>query len=656
MTAGSRPVDLAPDAAPLPLDVPPAAGVRLDTFQLLNWGTFDGIVETLPLHGANGLLTGQVGAGKSTIVDALTTLFAPTQKVTFNRAAGADRSERTVATYVLGHYRHVYDEATGGTRAEALRSAKTAYTALLARFTGVPGAPGGVVSAGAAFWFPDGATAPHRMYFLARAALDITAHLTGHRDPRAVRTALRATGADLYENNFRGYQKALCRYLGVTPAALDLLVQTVSMKQVGNLTEFVRAHMLDAATAATTERISKILDHYADLTRAHELVKVARDQLVALVPIADAAAAYDRADARITATAAAIAAVPAHVGTHRVTLLDTEIARLCHELPTLHAQVATLRGRVTDEERQLRQVEHAIDAGGGAELGAARHGVDAATDTLGEVRRAHDEVRALAGRIGVSAPTSTTDYPGFMSAVAAVAEALAADEDRLRRADFEAQSALAEARRELETLTTELAATGTRDSNVPVQDATLRDHVVRELRLPADALPFAAELIAVCKDSIAWEAAAERLVRPFALSLLVPEAHYRDVAAWVDTHDLGRRLTYYRVPPASAGAATPRAGTMAAHLQVRLGTPVSDWPRAEVNRRYDHVCVATAAELAAHQRAVTLHGQVKDNSRHEKDDRPRWATAAITSSAGTPPPAAPRCSPTSRSPRRGSVS
>src|SRR5512144_2027146 len=112
----------------------------------------------------------------------------------------------------------------------------------------------------------------------------------------------------------------------------------------------------------------------------------------------------------------------------------------------------------------------------------------------------------------------------------------------------------------------------------------------------------------------------------------------RDVAAWVDTHDLGRRLTYYRVPPASAGAATPRAGTMAAHLQVRLGTPVSDWLRAEVNRRYDHVCVATAAELAAHQRAVTLHGQVKDNSRHEKDDRPRssnrryyvlgWDTAA----------------------------
>jgi uncharacterized protein YPO0396 len=77
---------------------------------------------------------------------------------------------------------------------------------------------------------------------------------------------------------------------------------------------------------------------------------------------------------------------------------------------------------------------------------------------------------------------------------------------------------------------------------------------------------------------------------------------------------------------------------MAAHLQVRPGTPVSDWLRAEVNRRYDHVCVATAGELVAHQRAVTLHGQVKDNTRHEKDDWPRssnrryyvlgWDTAA----------------------------
>src|SRR3954469_9020435 len=142
------PVRLAPDATALPLDVPGRHGVRLAQFQLLNWGTFDGAVQRLNLDGNNALLTGQVGAGKSTIVDGLTTLFAAPSKVVFNRPAGPHRSERTVSTYVLGHHRNVYDEAILSTRPEALRDAKNAYSVLLARFTGLPG--GGSFTAGVA--------------------------------------------------------------------------------------------------------------------------------------------------------------------------------------------------------------------------------------------------------------------------------------------------------------------------------------------------------------------------------------------------------------------------------------------------------------------------------------------------------------------------
>jgi uncharacterized protein YPO0396 len=89
---------------------PVRVGIRLQQCELLNWGTFDGTVQRLTVNGANALLTGQIGAGKSTIVDALTTLFAAPSKVVFNRAAGADRSERSVETYVVGNYRNVFDE------------------------------------------------------------------------------------------------------------------------------------------------------------------------------------------------------------------------------------------------------------------------------------------------------------------------------------------------------------------------------------------------------------------------------------------------------------------------------------------------------------------------------------------------------------------
>jgi uncharacterized protein YPO0396 len=75
------------------------AGYRLHRFEVYNWGTFDGRVWTLRLGGENSLLTGDIGSGKSTLVDALTTLLVPAQRITYNKAAGADaRSARSGRT------------------------------------------------------------------------------------------------------------------------------------------------------------------------------------------------------------------------------------------------------------------------------------------------------------------------------------------------------------------------------------------------------------------------------------------------------------------------------------------------------------------------------------------------------------------------------
>ncbi len=80
------------------------SGFRLSRLEVFNWGTFDGRVWTLQLDGRNGLLTGDIGSGKSTLVDALTTLLVPAQRVAYNKAAGADSKARTLRSYVLGHY------------------------------------------------------------------------------------------------------------------------------------------------------------------------------------------------------------------------------------------------------------------------------------------------------------------------------------------------------------------------------------------------------------------------------------------------------------------------------------------------------------------------------------------------------------------------
>ena len=83
----------------------PLAGFRLTRLEVRNWGTFDDLVWTLVTDGRNTLVTGDIGSGKSTIVDAITTLLLPANRISYNKAAGADTRERSLRSYVLGYYK-----------------------------------------------------------------------------------------------------------------------------------------------------------------------------------------------------------------------------------------------------------------------------------------------------------------------------------------------------------------------------------------------------------------------------------------------------------------------------------------------------------------------------------------------------------------------
>ena len=77
-------------------------GCRLQRLEVYNWGTFDGAVWTFDVDGANALLTGDIGSGKSTLVDAITTQLLPAHRVSYHKAAGPDPRERDLRSYRLG--------------------------------------------------------------------------------------------------------------------------------------------------------------------------------------------------------------------------------------------------------------------------------------------------------------------------------------------------------------------------------------------------------------------------------------------------------------------------------------------------------------------------------------------------------------------------
>ena len=106
---------------------------------------------------------------------------------------------------------------------------------------------------------------PYRFYVTATKALSIATEFADFgTDLRDLRKRLRAGGAEIFDE-FPKYATSLRRLLGVrSEQALELFHQTVSMKSVGNLNDFVRDHMLEPsdctvrgyATSSPTSRTS----------------------------------------------------------------------------------------------------------------------------------------------------------------------------------------------------------------------------------------------------------------------------------------------------------------------------------------------------------------------------------------------------------------
>ena len=101
---------------------------------------------------------------------------------------------------------------------------------------------------------------------------------------------------------------------------MELFHQTVSMKSVGNLTEFVREHMLEPFNATAATRA--IVAHFDHLTSAHEAVLRAQAQLDVLTPLLKDCDAHDAVTGQIATLTAQRAALKYYFADHKARLLD----------------------------------------------------------------------------------------------------------------------------------------------------------------------------------------------------------------------------------------------------------------------------------------------------------------------------------------------
>ena len=136
---------------------------------------------------------------------------------------------------------------------------------------------------------------------------------------------------------------------------MELFHQTVSMKSVGNLTDFVRDHMLEPFDAAGA--VASIVAHFEDLTKAHEAVRRAEAQLTALTPLLKDCDAADAVRAEIAALDAQRAALKYYFADLKARLTGAELTEIATERAKLDAQRQELEvalGRLREQETSLR--------------------------------------------------------------------------------------------------------------------------------------------------------------------------------------------------------------------------------------------------------------------------------------------------------------
>jgi uncharacterized protein YPO0396 len=593
-------------------------GSRLFRLEVFNWGTFHGRVWSIKPRGDTALLTGENGSGKSTLVDALLTLLVPNQKRNYNQASGAAaRRERNELSYVRGAYAKLQGEGDHAAQTQYLRD-QDSYSVLLAYFRNE--AQGRDVTLAQVFWYQDGVK---KFYVVSTQELDIASGFSQFANIWALKERLRSHGAEVYEQ-FDRYSQRFRKLLGLQSAkSLDVLNQTVMIKDIDRLSDFVRQHMLDPTDVH--EKIQQLLEHYDHLTTVYDALRNAEYQYKLLVPLEAEAGEYTKCETQIAELDTWSSMVPAYFAGKRAHLIQTAMTRTQAELAQAHERYQ----QSTDQLHALREQDRRLTLAlnqeqSGPQLQALEQQMTYVRQELTRKQRQAEYYDTLA---------QSQDLPTCGDKSSFYANRRQAEQLqpmlRSQRQQVEARLSTLQLEREQlslqrRTLQQELDSMSRWQNQIPGQQSALRARLLESLGMHEADIPFVGELLRVLESEALWEGAIERVLHNFALDLLVPEAHYPQFSHYVNRTHLRGRIVFHRIKELD-GFTTPRHipdNALIYKVQIKPDSIYHNWLKHELHRRFDYECCEDMEAFAVARKAMTPEGLIKSGyTRHEKDDR-----------------------------------
>ncbi|PBI85491.1 hypothetical protein BKP43_47630 [Variovorax boronicumulans] len=607
---------------------------RLHRMQVFNWGTFDGL-HTIDVSPKGMLFIGPSGSGKSTLLDAHASLLTPPRWLNFNVAAreSEQKADRTVLTYLRGVWGE-QTQASGEIADQQLRKGST-WAAISECYRN---AAGQTVTVAHVYWIRGSSNSPREVgkrYLVVDRALELTELKFFPESDYDVKRFKRELEGIFVTDAFSEYQERFRARLGVeTEHALKLLHKTQSAKNLGSLTQFLRDFMLDESQAKSMAL--ELVAQFQKLDSAHTEVIKAELQSHCLMRSRVARQAIDALDLQSNWLKEVIAGIGSYRDGLHATLLRRAIEGLNNQLVGQRALKATRRLNRDQCHSALEILNEQLNDKGGGRLKE----LQASRKTADELRAARQKRKDAAQKackgLGVSLPSNARSFEEMRNELQAEIEFSVRDagDSKERRDLAYEEGSLVKQIESTQAELVELQQAPT--SNIDGPLLAMRRRIADASGCRVDQIPFAGELIEVRASEHDWQGAIERVLRGFALTVLVPEDLYIAVADAVDSVHLGGRLVYLRCLPRQHDDVRLDPRSVAAKVLVGSG-PFQRWVQDELRSRFDVICVPTAAQLREHSAAVTRAGQMQRGRRlHEKDDSyrvndpRRWVLGANT--------------------------
>jgi uncharacterized protein YPO0396 len=592
------------------------AGFRLAHFELYNWGTYDKSVIRLELNKNNGLLTGDIGSGKSTVVDALTTLLVPHQKIVYNKAAGAETKERSLNSYILGEYKSSKDENFSSSKAVTLRDGSS-FTVLLANFKN----DGYDEEVTIAQFFYIINNQVQKFFVVSKNLLSIKKDFFYFKDIRDLKKNLcKLPHVNVY-NSFKDYSKDFRRLMGIkNEQALNLFYQTVSLKAIGNLTQFIRSHMLEPSNMEV--KVDELSQNFSELNHMHNLVLRAKRQIELLSPIDKEGKKYEKSFEKKTILELYRENLSAYFSSFKMVLLKIKLDELNIELTKKNSQKIKADEHQEQLHTTMSDLKIELKLSGGDRLNSIDKEINHHQKTVLEKKIQNSSYNDLAKKLELPTASSEHRFLNNLKDAQNSFKNIEEKSDKLQNEKMMDSVTLARYKDNAKELEVELAYLKNNRSNIPQKISKIRDEMIDSLGLSEDALPFIGELIEV--QDAKWEGAIERVLHSFALSLLVDSEYYDVVSEYVDETNLRGKLVYLKVDSHKTKDKfvdiTP--SSLLNKISIKESSPLFESLKVMLDDRFNIPCVENIGDFRRFKKALTINGQFKTNlSRHEKDDR-----------------------------------